>query len=181
MTHYTVSSMEEAWKKVQEIFPTDYQKDEQSSERAGYPIYRSTAEDHWYDHISDLTARLEVNIGSDSINIWIEAEATVKVEAQKPVDESHIEVEVTAVKSGEKRLFKSYEDFIRDHRFFCSSGVRYEGKFGYETEEDHFEAICNTLRQFNHHGMSMGTCRSGLEITFIYFRWPEYDRHMNRK
>lgn len=33
------NSKQEAWKKVNEIFPTDYEKDEASSERAGYPIY----------------------------------------------------------------------------------------------------------------------------------------------
>ena len=43
-----VKSMSEAWSKVDEIFPTDYEKDSKSSERAGYPVYRSTAEGHYY-------------------------------------------------------------------------------------------------------------------------------------
>lgn len=36
-------SIQEAWGMANEIFPTDYEKDEESSRRAGYPIYRSTA------------------------------------------------------------------------------------------------------------------------------------------
>ncbi len=68
----TVSSIEQAWEKANEIFPTDYTKDESSSLRAGYPIHRSTAEGHYYDYICDLGNRLEVNLSTgESINIWI--------------------------------------------------------------------------------------------------------------
>lgn len=79
-----VTSIKEAWDEANRIFPTDYMKDEQSSNRAGYPIYRSTAEDvnAW---ISDLNCRLEVNIQNpktkeiESINIWIEEEPKMSV------------------------------------------------------------------------------------------------------
>ncbi len=57
----TVTSKQEAWNKVNEIFPTDYEQDMGSSDRAGYPVYRSTAEGHYYDYICDLGSRLEVN------------------------------------------------------------------------------------------------------------------------
>lgn len=70
-----VTSKQEAWNKVNEIFPTDYVKDEHSSSRAGYPVYRSTAEGHHYDYICDLGDRLEVNLDSshlETVNIWIE-------------------------------------------------------------------------------------------------------------
>lgn len=68
-----VSSMKEAWSKANEIFPTDYIKDEKSSERAGYPVYRSTAEGHYYDYICDLGDRLEINLSTGkTINIWVE-------------------------------------------------------------------------------------------------------------
>lgn len=69
-------SMEEAWKLANEIFPTDYEKDEASSQRAGYPIFRSTAEGRYYDYICDLNDRLEINLadGNRTINIWIEAD-----------------------------------------------------------------------------------------------------------
>lgn len=89
------NSRKEAWKIVNEVFPTDYMKDEQSSNNAGYPIYRSTAEDHYHDYICDLGNRLEVNLGSTgkTINIWIEEPEEVQelmatVEAlQKKVQE----------------------------------------------------------------------------------------------
>lgn len=71
----TVTSKQEAWNKVNEIFPTDYEQDMASTSRAGYPIYRSTAEGHHYDYICDLGNRLEVNLDSShqpTVNIWIE-------------------------------------------------------------------------------------------------------------
>lgn len=70
-----VRTIEEAWAKANEIFPTDYMKDDESSQRAGYPIYRSTVEGHFNDCICDLNDRLEVNIadGNQSINIWIQS------------------------------------------------------------------------------------------------------------
>lgn len=74
-----VTSVEQAWIEANKIFPTDYEKDEASSSRAGYPIYRSTA-DHVNAWISDLNCRLEVNIQNpdtkniESITIWIEEE-----------------------------------------------------------------------------------------------------------
>lgn len=68
-----VMSIEEAWKKVDEIFPYDYEKDEHSSSNAGYPIYRSTALDHQNNWISDLGTSLEVNTEDrKSERIWIE-------------------------------------------------------------------------------------------------------------
>lgn len=69
------SSVNEAWNMANDIFPTDYEKDEESSQRAGYPIYRSTADGHYYDYICDLNDRLEINLadGNRTVNIWIEA------------------------------------------------------------------------------------------------------------
>lgn len=68
-----VKTMQEAWEKVSSIFPTDYEEDVVSRERAGYPIYRSTVE--YYDYICDLGDRLEINLKSGkTINIWIVVE-----------------------------------------------------------------------------------------------------------
>lgn len=66
-----VSSVKEAWELANRLFPTDYEKDEERSSHAGYPIYHSTAEDMnaW---ISDLGNRLELNYSYGSENIWIE-------------------------------------------------------------------------------------------------------------
>ena len=47
-SHMVVKSTAEAWEAANKMLPTDYQKDEESSQRAGYPIYRST-EFHLYN------------------------------------------------------------------------------------------------------------------------------------
>lgn len=99
-----VSSVDEAWAIVNDIFPTDYEKDEQSSERAGYPIYRSTAEDRYYDYICDLNNRLEINLhdGNRTVNVWID-----KSGEQEYVSES---VEASkAVKELGKNIFPLFE------------------------------------------------------------------------
>lgn len=77
-----VNSRKEAWEMVNKLFPTDYEKDDTSSENAGYSIYASTADnnDSW---ISDLGDRLEMNAVNesgtiDTMNIWIEEEKEVK-------------------------------------------------------------------------------------------------------
>lgn len=90
--HYTVNSIEEAWKTVNEIFPTDYEQDEQSTKNAGYPVYRSTSQtlpNAWYNYICDLGTRLEINLCAanwegKTINIHIEEPAPeVKEESEK--------------------------------------------------------------------------------------------------
>lgn len=75
-----VKNVAEAWEIANSIFPTDYEKDEDSSQRAGYPTYRSTADGCYYDYICDLGDRLEVNLkdGNRTINIWIEQEPEEK-------------------------------------------------------------------------------------------------------
>ncbi len=151
-----VKTMEEAWTKANEIFPTDYMKDDESSEHAGYPIYRSTAEEHFNDYICDLNDRLEVNIaeGNQSINIWIETE------------EQGEDVEVTAIaQSGETRNYATYAEFKKEFRFFLSSGNRYEDN------EAHFEKIISSLREINENDIKIETCRSGLTIIFTYKKW----------
>ena len=87
-----VTSKQEAWNKVNEIFPTDYEQDLGSSDRAGYPIYRSTAEGHYYDYICDLGNRLEVNLDSShlaTVNIWIEEPAKAEDNVQAGVEAMH--------------------------------------------------------------------------------------------
>lgn len=84
----TVTSKQEAWSKVNQIFPTDYEQDMGSSDRAGYPIYRSTAEGHYYDYICDLGNRLEVNLDSShqpTINIWIEEPAPEPTQSDEDI------------------------------------------------------------------------------------------------
>jgi len=69
----TVNSKEQAWVEVNKIFPTDYEKDEASSQRAIYDIYRHR-ELNYYSRICDLGDRLEVltgEYGENVTNIWI--------------------------------------------------------------------------------------------------------------
>ncbi len=67
-------SIKQAWRMADEIFPTDYMKDERSSVAAGYDIYCSTVEGHC-DYICDLGNRLEINLSNGKVvNIWIEEE-----------------------------------------------------------------------------------------------------------
>ena len=71
IAHSTAQNREEAWSIVDMVFPTDYTKDEESSARAGYPIYRSPISH--YDYICDLNTRLEVNLKTgETVNVWIE-------------------------------------------------------------------------------------------------------------
>lgn len=77
-----VATKEAAWKKVNEIFPTDYEKDEASSLRAGYDIYRHPTL-NYYNRICDLGCRLEVltgEFGENVTNIWIDDNSGEKVE-----------------------------------------------------------------------------------------------------
>lgn len=70
------NSRDAAWTMVNKLFPTDYEKDERSSTRAGYDIYRCHGDrcpaelvNNW---ISDLGNRLEVNLADGTtINVWI--------------------------------------------------------------------------------------------------------------
>jgi len=80
----TVTTKEQAWAKVNEIFPTDYEKDWGSSERAGYDIYRHPTL-NYFNRICDLGDRLEVLTGEHGeivTNIWIVAEKKM-VETRK--------------------------------------------------------------------------------------------------
>lgn len=153
-----VSSALAAWTMANAIFPGDFQKDTMSSERAGYPVYRSTVE--YYDYICDLSNRLEINLkdGNRTINIWI-------VEQVGETQGIDITVEVTAMKSGEVRTYASYADFRKDYRFFLSSGKRYED------DENHFEKIISTLRLIDDHGTRTETVRYGMKIAFILKKW----------
>ena len=151
-----VKTTAEAWEAANKMFPTDYQKDEESSQRAGYPIYRSTAEGHFNDYICDLNDRLEVNIaeGNQTVNIWLETE------------EQGEDVEVTVIaKSGETRVYTTYAEFRKEFRFFLSSGNRYEDN------EAHYEKIIQSLREINEDGIKTETHRSGLTAIFTYKKW----------
>lgn len=164
----TFATVEEAWKAANKIFPTDYELDAESSERAGYPIYRSTAEGHWYDHISDLNARLEVNIGNKSINLWIEAKAAQKEkpeETPEAPEEGYVRIEATARKSGETRKYRNYDAFLKDYRFFCGSDS--------ESAEPEFEAVIQTMQRLQTTGATFNVTRGDLDIRFTYYTYKD--------
>lgn len=98
---YTVKSVAQAWNKVDEIFPTDYEKDSGRSSRAGYQIYSSTADGHWYDYICDLGDRLEVNLSNgDTVNIWIKDESELANELTEAEIQQKIADNRTAKEAG---------------------------------------------------------------------------------
>lgn len=72
--YYEVETEAEMWNKANELFPHDYERDESASKRAGYPVYRSNFNPHCW--ISDLGCRLELNIGSNTINIVLKQHYT---------------------------------------------------------------------------------------------------------
>lgn len=81
-----VTSRDAAWAEVNKIFPTDYEKDDASSIRAGYDIYRHPTL-NYYNRICDLGCRLEVLLGEygeNVTNIWIEEPETEQEPAATP-------------------------------------------------------------------------------------------------
>ena len=80
-----VRNRQEAWNKVNEIFPTDYTENTIKTKNAGYPIYDSNlGDDHGY--ICDLGNRLEVNLANGkTVNIWIDEKSFTDM----PLDEQN--------------------------------------------------------------------------------------------
>lgn len=121
-----VTSREEAWKKVNEIFPTDYEKDEAASGRAGYDIYRHPTL-NYYNRICDLGCRLEVltgEYGETVVNIWIveENEAQDKATEKAPGYGALLSEKIRTTTTDFSKL-SDYEKFVLDRGFY------------YETEE----------------------------------------------
>lgn len=118
----TVRSKQEAWNKANEIFPTDYIKDDARSERAGYDIYYSTAAGV-HAWISDLGNRLEVNLETgDTVDIWIEEEPKFAesqiADALSIISDTIYDIddkvndklaEVTGIKEARNKLYDAYK------------------------------------------------------------------------
>ena len=131
--HFRAKSAEEAWNKANEIFPTDYAKDEGSSQRAGYPIFRSTADGHFYDYICDLNDRLEVNLSTgETVNIWIEQ--IREALAKSPFGESAS----ISISTDGYMEFRPYDSGWRLNRYRCDSTpvaqYEYQEKIALEEE-----------------------------------------------
>ena len=101
MKSYTVKNRTEAWKKAAEIFPTDYEKDINSSNRAGYPVYRSNIDSMFYYWVSDLGTSLELNMGAETIRININEEAAeneevIRIQQNESIPFSELKAECYA-------------------------------------------------------------------------------------
>lgn len=116
------TSKAQAWEIANEIFPTDYIKDDAQSERAGYGIYYSTAAAGVHAWISDLEDRLEVNLPSGkTVNIWIDespefSEYSLE-EALRIINNTIYDIddkisdklsEVTGIKQARNTLYEAY-------------------------------------------------------------------------
>lgn len=117
-----VNSRGQAWREADNLFPTDYIKDEMKSEKAGYAIYCSTCDgvNAW---ISDLDNRLEINLATgETVNIWIEEEPQFKEyqisDALKVIDNAIYEIddnvdsklaEVTGIREARNKLYDAYK------------------------------------------------------------------------
>lgn len=121
-----VNSREQAWIEADNLFPTDYIKDEMKSEAAGYDIYYSTCEgvNAW---ISDLEDRLEINLATgETVNIWIEEEPQFKEyqisDALKVIDNAIYEIddnvndklaEITGIREARNKLYEAYKEIAK--------------------------------------------------------------------
>lgn len=71
-----VKTYGDAWTVVKEMTNTAMVLDNESSERAGYKVYRS--ENEYYEYVCDLGDKLELNKADGStVNIWYGEEETV--------------------------------------------------------------------------------------------------------
>lgn len=116
-----VTSREQAWQEVNKIFPTDYEKDEAASARAGYDIYRHATLNP-YSRICDLGCRLEVltgEYGETVTNIWIveEEEQNTAEAAPLPSYGQLLEEKIRAETTNFEKL-PDFEKFVLDRGFY---------------------------------------------------------------
>lgn len=120
------NSREQAWREADNLFPTDYIKDEKKSENAGYDIYCSTCDgvNAW---ISDLDDRLEINLATgETVNIWIEEEPQFKEyqisDALEVINDTIYEIddnidsklaEITGIKEARNKLYNAYKEIAK--------------------------------------------------------------------
>ena len=122
-----VKNVKDAWKTADELFPTDYIKDEAKSAAAGYDIYTSTA-DGCNDYICDLGDRLEINYyeTGETVNIWIEGEPQFDeyqiADALEVIDEAIYQIDdkilpklqsATGIDEARNKLYGAYAEIAK--------------------------------------------------------------------
>lgn len=122
-----VTNVKDAWKTADEIFPTDYIKDEAKSIAAGYDIYTSTALG-CNDYICDLGDRLEINYyeTGKTVNIWIEEEPQFEeyqiADALKVINEAIYQIDdnippklqaATGIDEARNKLYGAYAEIAK--------------------------------------------------------------------
>lgn len=104
----TAWSTAHAWAIADELFPGDYIRDENSSERAGYPIYRATSEDS-RAYICDLGTGLEINY-DDGSSQWISINSeALRAEHQQAEQAEALAREIEKRKAAEDAARKADE------------------------------------------------------------------------
>ena len=101
----TVKTEYQAWEAVTAFFPAEYKKDEESSAKAGYPVYRSIK--NHYDYFCMLGDRIEVNFSNGkTVNVWIKPDQKPEVRQHKP------EAELKEIAEGisQEVVIRTYEN-----------------------------------------------------------------------
>ena len=114
-----------AWGWIHCNYPkTQWYLDHESSEKAGYNIYRDTEE--FYNYVCDLGDRLELNLkeGNQTINLWVAVKSYSEVgEATEPYDLSKRELDIicssiytvvsaTAATDNASKTYKHVDDIM---------------------------------------------------------------------
>ncbi|MCM1368244.1 MAG: hypothetical protein NC184_05510 [Roseburia sp.] len=148
-----VKSIQEAWAEANKIMPTDYMLDEKRTERAGYKIYYSTAEDvHAY--ICDLGDRLEVNTpDGKSTNIWIDNITEREMPDAKNVYKTiYTAVTIRARKKSKPEAFEWKDVAVDSDTSFTKLKARLYEKYGIDFEQQHIiDANGETVYSFAGH------------------------------
>lgn len=145
----TVKNRQAAWAEANRLFPTDYEKNDRASKRAGYDIYDSTSEgnDSW---ISDLGNRLELNIwgdnGVESTNIWIEEEPEIEEkEVWHASDVRHLCIKHDWYTRGDNKAYSAMLDMVDESEpttaniYKVAKDIEEHSRTDYEIENIMFE------------------------------------------
>lgn len=101
----TVKTEYQAWEAVTALFPDEYKKDEESSAKAGYSVYRSTV--NYYNYFCMLGDRIEVNFSNGkTVNVWIKPDP----KPEKREVKTEAELKEIAEAMSETIMIRTYEN-----------------------------------------------------------------------